>query len=249
MDNKKSNSQNIPSHEFGKESTTGNIYQHVILKVLETGYITHDVKRFVLEKPPGFTFIPGQSVNISINLPEWKDQLRPFSFTNLPDDDYLEFMIKIYRDHDGVTKKLESINEGDELILHDVFGAIEFKESGVFIAAGSGITPFLSIFRYLYKEKQARGNMLIYTNRTSEDVIMEKKLHTMLKDNFVMVYTRENVIGFLEKRIDRDFLIDHIGNFKQHFYICGPETFVKDMNKLLLSLGATTENIIFDKES
>ena len=68
----------------------------IALKVLETEYITHDVKKFTIEKPPGFNFIPGQSVNISINLPEWRNKLRPFTFTNLPDDGYLEFMIKIY---------------------------------------------------------------------------------------------------------------------------------------------------------
>ncbi len=246
MEDKKQNEATNLLNEFPEQNKTAQLYPHIILKVLETSYITHDVKRFVLEKPPDYTFIPGQSVNVSINLPEWKNELRPFTFTNLPDDNYLEFMIKIYRDHNGVTKKIESINQGDELILHDIFGAIQFKENGVFISAGSGITPFLSIFRYLYKHKRAHGNMLIYSNKTSEDVIMEESLHTMLKDNFIMVYTRENVVGFIEKRIDRNFLIDHIKNFKQHFYVCGPETFVTDLRNILLSLGATVDNIIFE---
>ena len=240
MENEKINGQTKPM----EESNAGQQYPHVILRVIATDYITHDVKRFVLEKPPGYTFIPGQSVHVSINLPEWKNQLRPFTFTNLPEDEYLEFMIKIYRDRNGVTKKLETINAGDELILHDIFGTIEYKENGVFISAGSGITPFLSIFRYLYKQKRLRENLLIYSNKTSEDVIMEESLHKMLKDNFVTIYTREHVVGFMEKRIDRDFLIDHISNFKLHFYICGPETFVKDLREILLSLGAKIDHII-----
>ena len=237
-----------PTHsliEFPKESKTAQLYPHIILQVLDTSYVTHDVKRFVLEKPPDYTFIPGQSVNVSINLPEWKSELRPFTFTNLPDDDYLEFMIKIYREHKDVTQKLESINKGDELILHDIFGTIKYEEPGVFISAGSGITPFLSIFRYLYKQHRAKENMLIYSNKASEDVIMEESLHTMLKDHFITIFTREHVVGFIEKRIDRNFLIDHIRDFKQHFYICGPENFVTDLRKLLLSLGATVDNIIF----
>jgi ferredoxin-NADP reductase len=222
------------------------LYPHVILKVIETSYITHDVKRFVLEKPSGYTFVPGQSVNISINLPGWEKELRPFTFTNLPDDNYLEFMIKIYRDHNGFTKKLETINEGDELILHDIFGVIRYKGGGVFIAAGSGITPFLSIFLYLKKKKRLSEVLLIYSNKTKEDVIMGESLQAMLKDNFIPVFTRENVIGFLEKRIDRNFLIDHISSFKQQFYICGPETFVMDLKEILLSLGAAIDQIIFD---
>lgn len=246
MEDESLNEQTDALKESPEENIAPETYPHVILKVLETSYITHDVKRFVLEKPPGYTFIPGQSVNISINLPEWKNELRPFTFTNLPDDQYLEFMIKIYPDHNGVTKKLDSINQGDELILHDVFGAIQYKENGVFISAGSGITPFLSIFRYLYKQKHIRENVLIYSNKTSEDVIMGESLHTMLKDNFITIFTRENVVGFIEKRIDRDFLIDHIKNFKQHFYLCGPESFVNDLKKILLGLGATTDHIIFE---
>lgn len=246
MKDKESNDLSHPLIEFPKENKTAQLYPHVILQVLDTSYITHDVKRFVLEKPPDYTFIPGQSVNISINLPEWKNELRPFTFTNLPDDNYLEFMIKIYRDHKGVTQKLESINKGDELILHDIFGTIRYEEPGVFISAGSGITPFLSIFRYLHKQHRAQENLLIYSNKTSEDVIMEESLHTMLKDNFITIFTREHVVGFIEKRIDRNFLIDHIKNFKQHFYICGPESFVKDLRALLLSLGAKVDNIIFE---
>jgi len=243
VENEKLNTEITPITEASAENYTG----PVILKILSTSYITHDVKRFVLEKPPGYTFNPGQSVNVSINLPEWKKEIRPFTFTNLPDDDYLEFMIKIYRNRNGVTKKLESINAGDELILHEVFGVIQYKENGVFISAGSGITPFLSIFRYLYKQKRARQNLLIYTNKTSEDVIMEESLHKMLRDNFITVFTREHVLGYIEKRIDRDFLIDHISDFKQHFYICGPESFVKDLRELLLSLGATVDHIIFEQ--
>ena len=247
MEDEKLINQNNPIKESTNENNVPQLYPHIILKVLETSYITHDVKRFVLEKPPDYTFIPGQSVNISINLPEWKKELRPFTFTNLPDDNNLEFMIKIYREHNGVTQKLESINAGDELILHDIFGTIQYKETGVFISAGSGITPFLSIFRYLYKQKIANENLLIYSNKTSEDVIMGDSLHKMLKDNFITVFTREHIVGFIEKRMDRDFLIDHIKNFKQHFYICGPESFVNDLKKILLSLGATIDNIIFEE--
>lgn len=53
------------------------------VKILEASYISHDVKRFITEKPEGYHFIPGQGTDISINLPDWKDKLRPFTFTSL----------------------------------------------------------------------------------------------------------------------------------------------------------------------
>ncbi len=120
-----------------------------IVKVLEARFITHDVKRFVVKKPKGFDFIPGQACDVSINLPEWKEQLRPFSFTSTRDVTSLEFMIKIYSDHAGVTNELGKINAGGEFILHDVFGAIKYVEPGVFIAAGTGITFHFNLSRFV----------------------------------------------------------------------------------------------------
>ncbi|MET7030519.1 FAD-binding oxidoreductase [Sediminicola luteus] len=220
--------------------------QHIV-KILEAHYITHNVKRFAVEKPKGYDFIPGQATNVSINLPEWKDQLRPFTFTSLRELGYLEFMIKIYDDHDGVTKKLGSINAGAELLIHDVFGAIQYKGPGVFIAGGSGITPFISIFRELYKHRNIHGNKLIYSNKTSEDIIMEAELRTMLQNDFINIFTRENIVGFRGIRIDRNFLVKNIADFGQNFYLCGPKDFVENITHLLLDLGATAETLIFEK--
>ena len=218
-----------------------------IVKILEARFITHDVKRFKVEKPEGYDFIPGQATVVSINLPEWKDEIRPFTFTNLREAKYLEFMIKIYKDHNGVTSMLGKTNAGAELILHDVFGAIHYEKPGIFIAAGSGITPFISIFRDLFNKNKLRGNRLIYVNKTMEDIIMGEELFRMLKKDFVNVLTRQNVIGYTERRIDRNFLIEYINDFSQHFYVCGPDKFVKDITTLLLDLGANMESLIFEK--
>ncbi|WP_395046744.1 FAD-binding oxidoreductase [Flavobacterium sp.] len=218
-----------------------------IVKIIQSFYITHDVKCFMVEKPENYDFILGQATEVSINLPGWEDKLRPFTFTNLRDKKYLEFMIKIYRDHDGVTNKLGGINAGAELILHDVFGAIQFKEPGVFIAAGAGITPFIAIFRDLYKQIKLYGNRLIYNNKTSDDVLMDVELRKMLKTDYTKVFTREAVIGFTEKRIDRNFLIENISNFGQHFYVCGPSDFVANISKHLLELGVTSETLVVEE--
>lgn len=218
-----------------------------IVKIIQSFYITHDVKCFMVEKPENYDFIPGQATDVSINLPGWEDKVRPFTFTNLRDQKYLEFMIKIYRDHYGVTEKLGGINAGAELILHDVFGAIQFKEPGIFIAAGAGITPFIAIFRDLYKQNKLYGNRLIYTNKTSDDVIMDVELRKMLKTDYTKVFTRETVIGFTEKRIDRNFLIENISNFGQHFYVCGPSDFVANISKHLLELGVTSDTLVVEE--
>src|ERR1700761_6578678 len=104
-----------------------------IVKVLKTEMVMHNVKRFTLEKPDGYSFISGQATDVSINKPGLEEELRPFTFTCLNSDDHLEFTIKTYK-HGGVTEKLLDVNTGDELILHEVFGAINFKGPGLFVA-------------------------------------------------------------------------------------------------------------------
>ncbi|WP_395047721.1 hypothetical protein [Flavobacterium sp.] len=98
-----------------------------IVKILESFYITHDVKCFIVEKPVGYNFISGQGTEVAINIPFWEKQSRPFTFTCLPDKEYLEFVIKIYKDHNGVTNMLGKTNSGAELIIGNVFGAIQYK--------------------------------------------------------------------------------------------------------------------------
>ena len=68
--------------------------------------ITHDVLQIRTEKPPGLTFVPGQATELSINKEGWLEERRPFTFTSLPQEEQLEFTIKTYPSHEGVTAQL-----------------------------------------------------------------------------------------------------------------------------------------------
>ena len=95
-----------------------------IVKILDVTKVTHDVRGFKVEKPAGYMFTPGQATEVAINKDGWAEERRPFTFTNLPDDDHIEFTIKTYPERNGVTNQLRGLKAGDELILHDVWGAI-----------------------------------------------------------------------------------------------------------------------------
>lgn len=217
------------------------------VKILHTEYITPDVKRFSVQRPADYDFTPGQATDVAINKPGWTDQLRPFTFTGLPSARNLEFIIKIYEKHDGVTKQLALLHAGDELLLHDVFGTIQYKGPGFFIAGGAGVTPFIAILRNLHHKEKLRGNTLLVSNRTATDVILDEEFTKMLGKHFLKVFTRDHVIGYRERRIDRDTLITLVENFDKHFYVCGPDEFVKDINGMLTSLGATSESLVFEQ--
>src|SRR5678809_133275 len=100
--------------------------QHFV-KILSIEHVTHDVLQVVTEKPTAYSFTPGQATDVSINKEGWKDELRPFTFTSLPANNYVEFTIKTYPSRNGVTNQILQLKKNDELILHDVFGEIGYK--------------------------------------------------------------------------------------------------------------------------
>ncbi len=218
-----------------------------IVKILSIEPVTHNVKRFRLEKPKDYIFNPGQATEVSINTPELKEERRPFTFTCLPEDDHLEFTIKIYTDHNGVTNALGNLKQGDELIVRDVWGAIEYKGPGTFIAGGAGVTPFIAIFRRLYKDGKLNGNKLIFSNKTAKDIILKDEFEKILGGNFIIILTGEQDGNFEHGRINEEYLKKNIADFQQHFYICGPDPFVKDISEALNKLGADTESVVFEK--
>ncbi len=218
-----------------------------IVKVLKTEFVTHNVKRFTIEKPAGYKFISGQATDVSINKPGLEDELRPFTFTCLNSDDHLEFTIKIYKGHDGVTEKLGDINAGDELILHEVFGAINYQGPGLFIAGGAGLTPFISIFRQLKADDKLPGNTLLFANRTEEDIIIKDELDTMLGENHIDVLSDPKTRGKTGKHIDKTLLKQYLPSKTGYCYICGPDEFVAVMKKNLMELGAAEDHIVIEQ--
>lgn len=218
-----------------------------IVKILKTENVTHNVKRFTLSKPDDYKFKPGQATDITIDLPAWKGERRPFTFTALNEWDTLEFTIKIYDDHNGVTNELGKLKPGDQLILHDVWGAIHYKGEGIFIAGGAGVTPFIAIIRDLFHENKIGNNKLIFSNKTKKDIILKDEFEKMLGENFMNTLTNENTGEYDHDKIDQDYLKRKISDFNQYFYICGPDAMVEDIHKELLALGVKEDKIVIEQ--
>jgi ferredoxin-NADP reductase len=219
--------------------------EHVV-RILKTEQITHDVKMFRVEKPEGYLFVPGQATDVSINAADLKDKKRPFTFTSLNMDPYLEFIIKNYPSHNGITSKLHTLASGDELIVRDVWGAIAYKGKGVFIAGGAGITPFISIFRDLHARNEISGNMLLFANKTKADVILEGELKSMLGKSFINILSEEKTDGYFNGFISKDFLKANIDDFDQNFYVCGPPRMMDMVLKQLSELGVEKQSVTLE---
>ncbi len=214
-----------------------------IVKILSVEPVTHDVKRFKVEKPNGYSFIPGQATEVAVNKEGWREKAHPFTFTCLNDWDHLEFTIKIYDERKGVTHQLGQLQAGDELVLHDVWGAIQYKGEGTFIAGGAGVTPFIAIFRQLQQDGKVGNNRLIFSNKTEKDIILKEEFDKILGNNFINTLTEEKVEGYDHRLIDEAYLREKITDTHQNFYICGPDPMIDAIKKALAAIGAK-ENAI-----
>ncbi len=221
--------------------------EEFIVKLISVDRVTHDVNKFKVEKPNGYSFTPGQATEVSINKPNLKDEKRPFTFTGLVDLPYLEFIIKSYDAHNGVTKQIKNLQPNDELIIRDTWGAISYKGPGVFIAGGAGITPFVAILRNLKQKNELAGNKLIFSNKTSADIILKNEFSEILGNNFINLLTREKNKEYYFGRINELFLKEQVIDFNQNFYVCGPDSFVQNINSILTNLGVVPDSIVFEK--
>lgn len=214
-----------------------------IVQVKSINKITHDVVSITTEKPAAFEFNPGQATEIAIDKAGWQDEKRPFTFTSLPANDYLEFTIKTYPKHKGVTNELLNLKPGDKLILNEVFGAITYEKEGVFIAGGAGITPFISIFRYLQSKQMIGNNSLVFANKTKADIILEGEFSNMLGDSFINILSDEQVDGYHYGMISKDFLVNNCKDLDRQFYVCGPPPMMDAVLEQLEDLGVDENGI------
>jgi ferredoxin-NADP reductase len=217
------------------------------VKIISIQPVTHDVKCFRTEKPSGYQFQPGHATDLSINKPGMEEETRPFTFTALTSEPYLEFTIKRYADHHGVTDRLHQLVPGDELILRDSWGAIEYKGPGYFLAGGAGITPFIAILRSLYQSNKTMGNRLFFSNKTAADIIYQQELLKILGSDVVFMLTRDKKAGYQTDRINEAFIKTNISDYKKHFYVCGPDNMVNEIVHILQKSGASMDTLVFEK--
>ena len=154
------------------------------VKIQEIGFITHNVLRIQTQRPADYNFEPGQATEVALDKEGWREEKRPFTFTGLPNDGFLQFTIKVYPDHNGVTDMLQTLEQGDHLLLDDAWGAISYQGPGVFLAGGAGVTPFIAIFRYLAQKNQLEGNRLLFANKRERDIIMQAEFEKWLEEQY-----------------------------------------------------------------
>ncbi len=219
------------------------------VKILAIADVTHNVRRYTLERPEGYGFEPGQATELSLDEEGWRDKKHPFTFTSLADDPQLEFTIKSYFNTggDGMTERLYDYKPGQSLVLREAWGTITYKGPGTFIAGGAGVTPFIAILRHLHHVRKMAGHTLIVSNRTEADIILRDEFEAMRGLETVWTVTGDPQSSLLHERIDAKFLKQHVEDFAQNFYLCGPDPMVAELRGTLKGLGVNVENVTWEK--
>lgn len=214
------------------------------IRILSIENETHNVVHVRTEKPMGIIYSPGQAADVTVDMPKFENKLRAFTFTSLPSDPFLEFFIKQYPDHHGVTEQIGQLKVGDSLLIGDVFGDIKYQGEGVFIAGGAGITPFISVLKYLDKNDNIGNNKLIFANNTSKDIIANEYFSKLLGENFINVLSQEEHEKYQHGFITKELIQSHIQNEETKFYLCGPPPMMEAVLGHLKDLGIDESRIV-----
>lgn len=216
------------------------------VRVISVRNLTHDVLEIRTEKPKDYSFIPGQATELALNRKGWEEEKRAFTFTGIPSDEYLAFIIKVYTFHHGMTDALSDISIHDSLIIGEPWGAIRYRGKGLFIAGGAGITPFISIFRQLATENMLAGNKLLFANKTRTDIILESELNNLLAYDLIHILSHElqeeYYFGFVTETLIKENLIHNSNNV----YLCGPPPMMDAVIQILQQLGITQNSITLE---
>ncbi|MCK0134748.1 flavodoxin reductase [Arenibacter sp. S6351L] len=213
------------------------------VKIIDKSWLTHNVMLLVFEKPQGFTHNIGQAIELTLNSRQFRNQFAPFTLVGSPEEKHLRLIIKVYPKHKGLTEALSKAKISDSLLITDAWDSYVYKGKGTFIAAGSGITPFLPMFWDLKNKNVVENHQLIYANRMTKDIILKDELNLLFKEHYYNILSEEQSAIYDYGRIDYAYLVSKIRVFDQYFYVCGPDAFMESVRKDLIRGGAKEDNI------
>lgn len=218
-----------------------------LVRVIDNIKIAPKIYKLIVEKPERYSFIPGQYTEISAGAAEHLINKRYLSFTGLNKADFLEFIIKPCDTYDISVNRFIKLKVDDKVLINEAQGGLHYKGMGTFIAGGTGITPFIAIFRYLKEINSLAGNSLIYSAGRMDDVILHNELLEMLGTNYTNLFTRERIRNYYFGRIDSNFLRMEVVDFARNFYVSGSFEFVNYINNTLKQFGVNEDSIICER--
>ncbi|MBY0524718.1 MAG: 2Fe-2S iron-sulfur cluster binding domain-containing protein [Gemmataceae bacterium] len=219
---------------------------------------TPDVKTFRLMDPLGgeipFSFQPGQYLSVTV-WPEGKPVKRSYTIASSPTEHaYVDLTIK--REDQGVESRYlhDRVQVGDLLDVAGPSGSFVFTGNEckclVFIAAGVGITPLMSVTRYLTDRSWPGEIFLLYSCHSPPDFVFKEELEFRQRrhPNLHVIATVSKAEGTDWKgptgRITKELILQSVpGIASRRVHICGPKEMMEATEKFLAELGVPKEQV------
>jgi len=236
------------------------------LKVKEVRRETEDAVSVSFEVEEGlaeaYSFQPGQYLTLRAMI-DGEDVRRSYSICSGIDDGELRVAIKEVPKGQFSTFANRKLSAGDQLAVMTPMGnfttSIEAttNKSFVFFAAGSGITPMLSLTKTILKRAPLSDVTLVYGNKGADSVIFKEELEGLKNsymDTFrlIHIFSRENIGNPLQKgRIDSEKVSTLYKALLQsqdidEVFVCGPEPMIHAVSEAFESFGVPKESIHFE---
>lgn len=195
------------------------------------------------ERPGSFDFRPGQYFTLVTDI-DGRPARRAYSASSVPGASRLEVTVKHVDGGRFSTHVHRDLRVGDRLSVRGPSGAFHADPAAahevVLVAAGSGVTPMMSMIRSLLAAPVAGRIALLYSNRDEEEVIFADELLRLEKESperlsVTHVLTREH--GRLDAAGVHTWLTGLRPAEDAGYYVCGPDGLMDTVQGVLTELG------------
>lgn len=205
-----------------------------------------------------YVYLPGQYITLELEI-NGNTVRRSYSICSSPNSGLLQVGIKEVPNGIFSTYVNRKIKKGDEIKAGKPEGRFTFNSKNesipiMAVAAGSGITPIMSIVRSFLDSSPNIPFTLIYGNKTLEKTMFYNELKN-LEDRFETLkiywfFSEEKIDGAEFGRIDSVFfdniLKNNSNSYPKLLYLCGPEKLIGYSKQFFLEKGFDEDNILFE---
>ena len=213
---------------------------------------TPEIRSFVLSPDKPFNYRPGQFLTVVRG-----DVRRSFSFSSHPSDPLPKITLKRIPNGEISRWLFDHVKVGDKIETIEASGLFTYPEDTsaydtvIFLAAGSGITPIMSLMREALSRNDGMKIVLVYSSRSKEHIIFLKELDELQKqhpERFLVIHYLSNHMDLELARFSRkalEYLVEeHMTEpSRMLFYLCGPHVYMQNITITLLTEGIPDDNI------
>ncbi len=235
------------------------------LKISEVKQETPNAVSIAFEVPnhltETFQFNAGQYITIKHTI-SGKEVRRAYSLCSSPESGTLQVGVKKVGGGTFSVYANDHLKVGDILEVMPPEGKFAFepknesaKTYGGF-AAGSGITPVISIIKSVLVSEPNSKFVLVYGNQSQKEAMFHSELELLKASNperlkIEYIYSRSQELNAMRGRIDKSvvnyLLKNKFGEISfDHFYLCGPEAMINEVTTTLKGRGIAEEDINFE---